>query len=384
MKILMLSIFAPHFFNWTEQLKDSEHEVYWLDVFDSNTKVEQIDFVHQIIGWRYRWDHPVRYFLKKSAPRLTEIINTFNERNFKAQLDRQIKRIKPDVVHSFVMYLAGVPALPVIKKYPEIRWIYSAWGSDMYYYQHQTKHLTGMKKTLPQIDYMFADCQRDYSIARELGFKGKFLGVFPGGGGFNFKKFTPFIKYHDGRDIILIKGYQGLHGKCIAVLKAVLKLKQSLEGYRVVVFGAAQEVFEFVENSSLQENKNFEIYEKLPYKDLIELMGKSLIYIGNSTSDGMPNTLLEAIVMEVFPVQSNPGGATAEIIEHKKNGLLIEDPENSYAIAELLKEAINNTELRKYAINWNSKNIKPELERERVKSRVLNAYKKIENICNET
>lgn len=378
MKILMLSIFAPHFFNWTEQLKDSGHEVYWLDVFDSNTRMEQIDFVDQIIGWRYKWDYRGRYFIKKSAPGLTEIINTFNERDFKAQLEKQIKRIKPDVVHSFVMYLAGVPALPVMKKYPEIRWIYSAWGSDMYHYQHQPKHLAGMKKTLPQMDYMFADCERDYKIAKEFGFKGRFHGVYPGGGGFDFVSFDPFISDQENRNIILVKGYQGLHGKCISVLKSFMELEQNLDDYRIVVFGAGQEVFDFVGNSPLKEYKNFEIYGKLPYQGLIELMGQSLIYIGNSTSDGMPNTLLEAIIMKVFPIQSNPGGATAEMIEHKKNGLLIEEPENPVEIGNLLLEALTNSELRKKAIAWNLEKIKPEIEREKVKQKVIEAYQKIE------
>ena len=54
MKILMVSIFSNHFFNWVKQLKNSEHDIYWLDVFDSNTKVKQIDFVKQITGWRYK------------------------------------------------------------------------------------------------------------------------------------------------------------------------------------------------------------------------------------------------------------------------------------------------------------------------------------------
>lgn len=70
MKILMVSIFAPHFFNWTEQLKGSGHEIYWLDVFDSNTEVEKIDFAQQITGWRYKWDFPGRYFLKKKSSRI--------------------------------------------------------------------------------------------------------------------------------------------------------------------------------------------------------------------------------------------------------------------------------------------------------------------------
>ena len=378
MKILMLSIFAPHFFNWTEQLRDSGHEVYWLDIFDSNTKVKQIDFAEQLIGWRYKWDYPGRYFLKSKAPGVSRLINIFNERNFQEQLEKQIRRIKPDVVHSFVMYLGGVPALPVMKKFSDIKWAYTAWGSDMYYYQKQAIHLEGMKKTLPYMDYMFADCQRDYSIARNHGFEGRFLGVYPGGGGFDLGRLDPFIQDQENRNIILIKGYQGLHGKCISVLEALQKLEMQFKDYRIVIFGAAPEVFKFVETSSLKAFKNLEIVGKLPQKNLMELMGRSLIYIGNSSSDGMPNTLLEAIVMEVFPIQSNPGGATAEIITHRKNGLLIEEPEDSGQIAELIREALFNPTFRRKAIAWNSENIKPKLERERVKARVLKAYELIE------
>ncbi|WP_232804667.1 glycosyltransferase family 4 protein [Salegentibacter maritimus] len=378
MKILMLSIFAPHFFNWTKQLEDSGHEVYWLDVFDSNTKVRQIDFVEQITGWRYKWDFPGRYFLKSNAPSITRFINIFNERNFEKQLQKEIRRIRPDVVHSFVMYLAGVPALPVMQEFSRIKWAYTAWGSDMYYYRNQPKHLAGIKKTLPKIDYMFADCNRDYSIAKELGFKGKFLGVFPGGGGFDFSKMDTFIRETDKRNIILIKGYQGLHGKCIEVLKAIQTAEKHLKDYRLVVFGAAPEVFDFVKNSSLKEFGNLEIYGKLNYQDLMKLMGQALIYIGNSSSDGMPNTLLEAIVMGAFPIQSNPGGATAEILEHAKNGFLIEEPEDTKEISSLLLESLNNSELIEKAVCWNSRNIKPKLERERVKERVLQAYKLIE------
>ena len=51
---------------------------------------------------------------------------------------------------------------------------------------------------------------------------------------------------------------------------------------------------------------NLQLIEYLPQDELMKLIGKSLIYIGNSISDGMPNTLLEAIVMGVFRIQSNP------------------------------------------------------------------------------
>lgn len=375
----MLSIFAPHFFNWTEQLKDSGHEVYWLDVLDSNTPVEQIDFVEQISGWRYKWDFPGRYFLKEKAPHITQLINIFNERSFSKQLEKQIKRINPHVVHSFVLYLTGIPALSIMKKFPTIKWVYSSWGSDMYYYQQQPEHLFSMKKTLSHIHFMFSDCRRDYRIAKENGFTGKFLGVIPGGGGFKLDDFLPYRKNCVDRNIILIKGYQGLHGKCITVLKSIENVAKELKDYRIVIFGAPREVFDYVNNSSFNHLENLEVFEKVEKAKLIELMGQSLIYIGNSSSDGMPNTLLEAIIMEVFPIQSNPGGATAEIIVHGENGLLIEEPENVHLIADLLLQALTSPELRKKAVKSNSENITPKLERERLKKEVLEKYTFIEN-----
>lgn len=378
MKILMLSIFAPHFFNWTEQLRDSGHEVFWLDIYDSNTEVQQIDFVEQIIGWRYRWNFPGRYFLKKKAPNLNKLINNLNERNFQQQLETQIRRIQPDLVHSFVMYLGGATALTVMKKFPNIKWAYTAWGSDMYFYQNCTNHLAKMRKTLPHINYMFADCRRDYTIAQNHGFEGEFLGVYPGGGGFDLNYIEHFIMPGEDRNILLIKGYQSLHGKCISVLKAVEKLKTELKEFRIVVFGSAPEVFKYVQSSNLKEFNNLEVLQTVPNQKIFELMGKAAIYVGNSSSDGMPNTLLEAIVMEVFPIQSNPGGVTEEIITNRKNGLLIENPEDVKEITILLKKAVKDSDFRTKAIAWNSENIKPGLERKKIRRQVLKAYQKIE------
>ena len=42
-----------------------------------------------------------------------------------------------------------------------------------------------IQKVLKRIDFLHTDNQRDYNIAKQLGFKGKHVGVIPGGGGYN-------------------------------------------------------------------------------------------------------------------------------------------------------------------------------------------------------
>lgn len=379
MKILMLSISSPHFFNWTEQLKESGHEVYWLDVFDSNAHVNQIDFVTQMTGWRYRWDHPGRYFLKSKAPVLTRLLNRINERKLTKVFEEKLQVIRPDVVHSFVMFLACYPVLNVMKKYSEIKWIYSSWGSDMYFLLNSERHLKQGEEVLPEIDYLFTDCDRDYGIAKEHGFKGEFLGTFPGGGGFDLKNIKKYKKPLAERKIILIKGYQGELGRCIQVLQAAESLQSELQSYQIIVFGAAPEVKEYVANGKFKDWKNLKLYSQISHERLLELMGESLIYIGNSISDGMPNTLLEAIISGAFPIQSNPGGASAEVINDGFNGILIDDAENISEIRERLKKAVSDEINIFKGVSYNSETIVPSLEREIIREKVLKKYRFIEN-----
>ncbi len=374
----MVSMFSNHFFRWTEQLRDSGHEVYWIDVFDSNTRVERIDFVNQIIGWRYKIDYPGRYWIKQNTPKLNNFINHFNQRDLDQIFESKLLEIKPDVVHSFVMYSACVPILKVMKKHPEIKWIYSAWGNDLFFYQKENQKLRDMKCILPKLDYMFADCARDYQIAKSHGFKGGYLGTYPTGGGYEFEVYDPYIKPFSQRKIILIKGYQHKFGRCNKVLEALSMIKEQLADHEIIVFAASKTVLEYSKEKHLDIWKNLTIYGQLTQNEILEFMGKSQIYIGNSISDGMPNTLLEAIIMGAFPIQSNPGGATAEIILDGENGLLIENPENAEEIRNLIERAISDKGFLKEGIEYNFINIKPKLERETVKKQVLEKYRLIE------
>ena len=375
----MVSIFSSHFFNWVKQLKNTDHEIFWFDVNDSGSVVKEIEFVHQFPKWRYRINFPGRYLIKDKFPKADMLVNLFNERDLQLVFSDLLEEIKPDVVHSFVMYWATAPLLEVLKNKPQIKWIYSSWGSDLYYYGKQQKENVEMVKTFPYIDYMFSDCYRDYELAKKYGFQGQFLGVFPGRGGYDFSLSDEYSLSPEKRNIILIKGYQGKHGRCIQVLKAILKARSLLSDYDIIVFGADEEVKNFVRSSGLNKWHNFEVFGKLSHEKILKLMGSSIVYIGNSLSDGMPNTLLESIIMGAFPVQSNPGGATAELIEDGKNGLLIEDPMDIENILLILKTVVSDrTFPLKKGIEYNLKYIKPKLEREKVSDQVKSKYLEVE------
>ncbi|MDO7172722.1 glycosyltransferase [Mariniflexile sp. AS56] len=380
MKILMVSMNSIHFVRWTEQLKDSGHEVFWFDILDGG-RAEGLPWVHQITGWKQKYpSFKGRYFLKKRVPFLYKKLSFLFENNTEKVFEKVLQDIKPDVVHSVVMYISCTPILNVMQKHSHLPWIYSSWGSDLYYFKNIPSYKEDILRVLPRVNYLITDCKRDISIARELGFKGQVLGTFPGGGGFDYNETDAYIKPITERTTILVKGYQGRSGRAIEVIKALELIKIELELYQIIVFGADKEVENYITEHGISQKVAVKVLPRsnfLTHAAILKLMGEALVYIGNSNSDGMPNTLLEAIAQGAFPIQSNPGGASSEVIKHGENGFLIEDCNDSEAIKELIVKVVSNSGLIEKAFIKNQNNIKPRFEITRIKTQVLNAYNEV-------
>lgn len=373
MKILLVSMNSIHFRRWSDQLRDAGHEVFWFDILDQGY-APSMSWMTQITGWKKGFLRKRgRSFLKNKLPKLYNALVHKYDNLVEDAFAKALQEIQPDLVHSFALYVSCTPILSVMNK-NDVPWIYSSWGSDLFYYKNDPKFLKDIKAVLPRVNYMFVDCKRDHHIANKLGFNGSHLGVFPGGGGFDLELIENYKIPFENRNIIAVKGNHNRSGRALQVLKALEQLGEHIDHLEVIVFGATNSLILDFETDQI---KNLTIKGLLNHDQILELFGESLIYIGNSNSDGMPNTLLEAICARVFPIQSNPGGATAEIIEHGKNGLLIEDCEDVLQIKEIIAKAINNTELLQQAVDFNAEQLVPHLERAFIKSNVLEAYSKI-------
>lgn len=339
MKILLISIPSVHVIRWIENLYNADYELYWFDILNRGKMNVSVE-LNQIVNWNKRKIKYIKgeYFLRKKVPNIYFRIQSLLEVTIQEKIEDIILKINPDVVHSFEMQSCSYPILDVMLKFPKLKWVYSCWGSDLYYYKDFIDHNIKIKEVLKRVNFLHTDCYRDYKLAKELGFKGKYLGIIPGGGGFKLSEFEKLKLPTEKRNVILIKGYEHKFGRALNVLKALKLVPNKLNEYRVIVFGAHQKIIDFIKESNL----NFQVFDRdeLNHRELIALMGRAKIYIGNSISDGMPNTLLEAIVMDVFPIQSNPGGVSEEIINNNLNGLLINNPNNIDEIKSQILRAI--------------------------------------------
>lgn len=375
MKILLVAIPNHHFFQWTNQLKESGYEVYWFDITDGAGFVEKINWVQQFNGWKLKWNYPFRYKIKIHIPKLHSLLEKVTVNTTENVFEDIIKQIQPDVVHCFEMQLAGLPILSIMNC-NKIPFVYSSWGSDMYYYKNLGMTDIMVKSFLDRVDYLITDCKRDYTIAIQNGYKNSFLGVFPGNGGINFIK--EYINPINSRNKILIKGYESFGCKASKIIEAIellpLELFRNLE---FVIYSSDLVISNKIEKSLFFKSQKVKIYLRnhfISNDDMLKMMGKSLLHISNNISDGMPNTLLEAMGMGSFPIQSNPGHATEEVIQNGVNGYLISNPFDSLEIAKSIQKAINDKELRTLAQTFNVEIIRKNYDRQNLQKEIIRLY----------
>jgi glycosyltransferase involved in cell wall biosynthesis len=386
MKILFVSIPSIHAIRWIENLKDESHELYWFDILDKGSiNISDDVKIKKITYWKKRKKKYIRgeYFLRKKAPIIYNKIQPYLETTIDEQLVKTIQDIKPDIVHSFEMQSCSYPILETMLKYPKLTWVYSCWGSDLFYYQNFKTHKKKIKNVLKRIQVIHTDCNRDYLLAIKMGFKGVYSGVIPGGTGYDLKLLEAYKQPIKERKIILVKGYEHTFGRALNVLKALHLLNDFLLDYKVVVFAAHKKVIDFVNINKFP----FRVIEKdsLNHIETLKLMGQSKIYIGNSISDGMPNTLLEALIMNAFPIQSNPGNVTSEVIVDGVNGLLINDPNDIEHIKNILFKVLNKGSEIDFntAIKMNIKIANERLDAVLNKKKVIDFYENIEERLSE-
>ena len=155
-----------------------------------------------------------------------------------------------------------------------------------------------------------------------------------------------------------------------------------IKNYEIIVYSSDNEIIEYVQNSEYYMHISIKLFARnihVPNSDILEIMGKSVLHIANNVSDGMPNSLLEAMGMGAFPIQSNPGNVTEEVITHGKNGFLIFDSFDIEVISKLILNALQNEILRQTAQEYNTRFILDNYDRNQLKNKIVAVYNSVKN-----
>ncbi len=318
--------------------------------------------------------------LPRGRRRTTAVLQSFDYFNQPARLARAIRELKPDLIHSLEMQRCSYLTLAsrkLLNGGPLPPWIYSSWGSDIFFFGRRSDHQPRIREVLSSCDYFIADCERDVQLAKDFGLRGEVLGVFPANGGFDLKRMRRLDSglRTSSRKVTAVKGYQDetWGGRALNALEALKLSATQLREFEVVIFSATSEVKSRAEALAKEAGLEISVLPPSPNDEIIKLMGRSRIAIGIGLTDGSPVSLLEAMIMGAFPIQADTV-STGEWIRDGENGFLV-PPEEPEIIAQAIQRALIDDELVERAAKLNQSIADQRLDQAALRPRIVDMYR---------
>lgn len=283
----------------------------------------------------------------------------FSDRIRGLLLRRILKKTLPDFVHALEFQHAGYVTMRALAdKSISTPFIATNYGSDIYWFQQFPKHKAKIQAILDRADLYSAECQRDYLLAKNFGFDGVDLPLGPNAGGIDLARSGLDFQAPSNRKTIAIKGYHGWVGRALVALEAVETLNHELRDYEIVVYSANHKVARRALQIGRKLGLSVTVHKKnsLSHQEVLDIFGKARIYVGLSLSDGISTSLLEAMSMGAFPIQTSTSCAD-EWITPGKSGVLIRNL-NAGEVLSAMKLALNNDALVDEAVEINQEALK--------------------------
>jgi glycosyltransferase involved in cell wall biosynthesis len=294
-------------------------------------------------------------------------------------LARAIRKLRPDIIHSLEIqhagYLVHAASLLLGRIFPT--WIVSNWGSDTYIFGRTREHRDRLQAVFAACDYYTSECKRDIEPARQLGFRGTVLPVLPAAGGLDITALQRFRQPGPvaARRVIAVRGYHHWAGRSLVALRAIERAADVLRDYRIVVYRPSAEVPLAVELLVDRTQLNVEILEYGPQENIWRLFGSARALVAQSIGDGISTSMLEAITMGAFPIQSNTSCAN-EWLDDGRTGILVEaeDPEDA---ERAIRRVVADDHLVEAAAAANFDTVMQRLDIEAVRPKVIESYERV-------
>lgn len=383
MKILFTAeLESIHTAKWINQLENSGLDVYViqaaLPINPINRELKVGKLLNPFIGTYGRVVMTALNKLSIASPALATSI-------YARHLAKAIRELQPDIVHSLGLNVnwrnSCMPlydARKALGSAHSFTWLYSSWGTDLDYYARMSAaRREEVKKILASVDAYVSECDRDYRLAREMGFSGMYLGKLPAFGGVDVDQMERHKKPGPSslRKSIYLKGRDIADGDPIGrAMKAMNLLGncQRLHKDMGVIVGQAGTTVSSMGLNLGQQGVNVEILPRLPYNILLDKMGSCRSFVSLTINDGLPSTLVEAMALGALPVFSGLE-PIREWVKDGVNGLLV-DPSDGNGIATAFDRVCNDDELINKAAEYNARIVKDQLSADVVRPKVLRMY----------
>jgi hypothetical protein len=178
-----------HTCRWINQLSGQKWDIHLFPVEDVpphprlqnvvvheflTNKPRDVDPSLEVVG---TWPFPRGAYLTSRL--IGRVAPSWQDRSWR--LARLIRKLRPDIVHSLEMQLAGYITLGAREHFSDANfptWAISNWGSDIYLFGRLPAHAQKIRAVMEACDYYHCECMRDVKLAQEFGLKGEVLPVF--------------------------------------------------------------------------------------------------------------------------------------------------------------------------------------------------------------
>ncbi len=393
MKILFVAMSESiHTARWINQVTDLGWDVRIFDSTDSgyiNPQLRQATVYHSMYGSQPSLDPSVKrrgLWLPTGRTYAKRLLKRWQPDYRVRRLARLIQQFQPDIIHSLEFQHSSYLVLETrkwlenqgVSNFP--KWMIFSWGSDIYLFNRMPEHKQRIYELLQQADYYEGDCERDGKIAQAIGMKALLLPSIPASGGIDLEQATKLrlLKKSSARRVIALKGYQGWAGRALFGLRALEMCDDVLQDYKVVIYIAMPE--EDMRIAAVLFSQNTGIPIEIaplgqPYNKILELFASSRIFIGLSISDGLSISLVEAMSLGAFPIQSNTSCADEWVIDGES--ALLVPPEDPQIIAAAIRRAVTDDTLVDQAAELNAKTCAERLDAVKIRQQVIDMYQSI-------
>ena len=375
---------SVHTARWVNQIVDQGWKVFIFSSANAEPMHPDINGVFQV----YSFPEQLQVFLNGMGLRfmawLTGRLLQYWDTRYPglrvSRLERVIRKLRPDLIHSLEIQNAGyltLEAKRLSQKYFP-KWIVTNWGSDIFLFGRLQAHRSRIQEVLANCNYYSCECQRDVKLAHEFGFSGTVLPIFPNTGGFELRQAEKMRQMipPSARKTIMLKGYQHWSGRALFGLRALERCKDILNEYTIIIYSAPPEVQVAAELFTYRTGIATRIVAQgTPHHEMLALHAMARVSVGLSISDAISTSLLEAMVMGSFPIQSCTACAD-EWLQHGLSGLIV-PPEDTDVIETAIRTALSDDLLvdRAAVLNWQV--VTDRLDASFLKQKAVNMYRSI-------
>jgi glycosyltransferase involved in cell wall biosynthesis len=393
MKILFVAMAESiHTVRWLNQLKNEGWELFLFPSYDYPRQHKDLNGVKVCIPYLSIFEWLDKLGLGKYFRFLYVKLAKYKKKKtpdyFANRLKRYINSVKPDMIHSLETQSAGYLVAKVKCEYspsvPFPKWWHTNWGSDIFLFGRIPKEKPLIRRVLENCDYYSCECTRDIQLASDFGFKGITFPVYPNTGGFDPKLIDEFkakSRLTSERKLIMLKGYQGWAGRALVAIRGLERCANLISKYHLVIYSNVSGEDVEIASTLLSQNTGVAVTIlplNTPHNEIMRFHSQARISIGLSIGDAISTSLLEAMAMGSFPIQSCTACAS-EWFTDGVSGIIV-SPEDPELVEKAIRKALSDDIFVNSAAEINYRKIRQNANFEILKAKTIQSYRKILNI----